>query len=179
MTDSRRVTYDAAVMARLRFPMPDPASDDDDIADAVRDDIWQQREQYARELTEGYNELVTSSYLAADSDGSAPGPAPSVVATELGLVSARLKELEEYRDRLIVYARSLASTPVPARAVAASTEMSHSTIVRMATAEAIADIAVEASPAAADVLQDFDPREDPQFYLRLQYAANADRDGAQ
>lgn len=74
-------------------------------------------------LTEGYNELVTSSYLAADADGSAPGPAPSVVATELGVVSARLKELEEYRDRLIVYALSLASTPVPARAVAARTEM--------------------------------------------------------
>jgi hypothetical protein len=183
MNDSSRVQYDVTVMARLRYPMPNLARPDDDpevdpdVDDAVRDSVWDDRQRYAKELTDDYDGWVESIYLSADAEGEAPGPPPSVLAIELERVAIQLTTLETYRDRLLVYARSLASKPVTARALASRTGLSHSTIVRMTTSEAVADVATEAGPAAADVLADFDPRDDPQFYLRLQYAAHLAQDG--
>jgi hypothetical protein len=175
---TKRVQYDAAVMARLRFPMPDSLQPDSDADEAARDAVWDDREQYAREAVEEYDNLVTNAYLAAEALGEATGSAPSVLASELEKVSARLRALEEYRDRLIVFARTLASEPVPARTLAARTGLSHSTILRMATPEAIADIAVEAGPAAAAALEDVDPREDPQLFVRLHYTAKVAQEGS-
>ena len=179
MSEVSKVRYDVEVMARLRYPMPDPAGPDDDpeTDDLVREDVWEDRRRYARELTEDYDQWVENSYLAADAEGVVPAAPPGVLAMEISRVSDQLAALEAFRDRLLVYARSLAAQPVPARALAKRTGLSHSTIVRMTTAEAIADVATEAAPAAHNALADVDPRDDPQFFLRLQYAAHHGREG--
>ena len=172
-----RTSYDIAVMARLRYPMPAPV--DPDVDEAAREAVWEDRRQFAEEQEEEYENLLSNAYLTAEVGGDGPGRLPDLITSELAGVARQLQLLEEYRDRLIVFARSLASRPVPARTLGSATGVSHSTIVRMATAEAIADVAMEAGPAAADTLQDLDPRDDPEFYLRLQHAVSIARDGDQ
>lgn len=171
MNDRKRVKYDIAVMARLCFPMPEP---DDTDSDEEPESIWEYRRQFEEDTQLAYDEWVTTEYLEAK--GSEPGDLPDPLTNELGRVSVRLRALETYRDRLIVFARTLASEPVPARTLGRCTGLSHSTIVRMVTPEAIADVATEAAPAAAELLgENFDPRDDPELYLRLQFASRSSK----
>lgn len=175
MNDAKRMAYDIEVMARLRYPMP-AAGPDDWGADETREAVWEDRRRYAEELAREYEDLVENEYLAAEANDWAPGPAPSLILTELASVSGQIEALEAYRERLLVFARTLASETHSARKLAECTGLSHSTIVRMATDEAIAEIVAEAGAVAADTLRDFDRRDDPQLFLRLQGAARMTRE---
>lgn len=175
MNDAKRIDYDIQVMARLRYPMP-VAEPDDWGADEAAEAIWRDRERYAEELAQEYEDLVENEYLAAEANDWAPGPAPSVILTELANVSGQIDALEAYRERLLVFARTLSSETFSARKLAECTGLSHSTVVRMATDEAIAAIVAEAGAIAADTLRDFDRRDDPQLFLRLQGAARMTRE---
>ena len=176
---SERVRYDIAVMARLRFPLPSPASTTGiESSEAARDAAWEERTRFADAVERAYDERLANEYLEFDEDESPPA-LPNVLAEELTSVSRELHTLEEYRDRLIVFARTLASETVPARALAARTGLSHSTIVRMATQEAVADVGVEAGPVAANTLKDLDARQDPELYRRLQHAARLAAEGGE
>jgi hypothetical protein len=172
MKDAKRVDYDIEVMARLRYPMRAADHvDPPEAADLAREAIWVDRERYAKDLVHDHEDRVEHEYLIAEALDDDPGPPPNVIMSELSNVSGQITDLEDYRERLLVFARTLASKPLSARKLAESTGLSHSTIVRMATAEAIAEIAAEAGAVAAGVLQDLDPQDDPQLYLRLQGAS--------
>jgi hypothetical protein len=132
----------------------------------------EERNDYARDLAEQYQAMVEADYLAAEDFAGLP-ERPNMVIRELGRVSRQLADLERYRDQLIVVARALASTPATARAVAQQTGLSHSTVVRMVTPEALAEVAAGVAPLVDQLLEEMEPGEAPAFYLRLRSAAKA------
>jgi hypothetical protein len=164
-----RLKYDVNVMARLRFPMPD--RDEREVLDEEREEVYENRRAFVEHhLDEVENQIVEVVRRTQAGDGIV-GSTPEPLVEELAWVGQQLSMLETYRDRLIVFARTLASETVPARTIGRSTSLSHSTIVRMVTPEAIADIASEASAAAYAALHSgWEPRDDPEFYLRLNAA---------
>jgi hypothetical protein len=162
MGDAKRVLYDIDVMARLKHPLPD--TDDPSYHD-IKLDVDANRWQFANDAARDYSDALDR--FDPDDGYGLPNP----LLEELGSVSTEIAILEGYRDRLIVFARTLAAEPASARTVAACTGLSHSTIVRMVTEETIAAVAADVEPAIDAVLTSLDIREDPQFYLRLQQAA--------
>jgi hypothetical protein len=178
MNESKRTAYDIQVMARLRYPMP--VRDEDEWgADEAEEAAWEARQRYAEELSREYEDMVENEYLAAEARDEIPGPPPNLIEAELASVSGQIEALEEYRERLLVFARTLSSDLLSARRLAQCTGLSHSTIVRMATDEAIAEVAAEASVVATETLRDVDRRDDPQLFLRLQGAARMTRESDQ
>ena len=160
----REVWFDIAVITRLRLP-DEPDGPPPEV-------LIEERNDYARDLADQYQAMVEADYLEADDVAGLP-ERPNMVAFELAKVSRRLADLERYRDQLIVVARALASTPITARAVAQQTGLSHSTVVRMVTPKALADVSASVAPLAEQALDDIEPGEAPAFYLRLRSVAEA------
>lgn len=164
----REVGFDIAVIARLCIA---------DGADGSPPEVlFEERAAYARDLAEEYEAMVEADYLAAEDSTTVGLPErPNMVTREIGKVSRQLADLERYRDQLIVVARGLASAPATARAVAQQTRLSHSTVVRMVTPEAIAEVSATVAPLVEQLLEEMEPGEAPGFYLRLRSAAEAGR----
>ena len=169
-----RTRYDLEVMSAFRFPMPAPVSEDDEVSEEERGDVWEARQAFVDERQQAIEDRVGDlAFLASDED-EWEGP-PDPVVMELRWVGDQLEWLEAYRDRLIVFARSFASDTVPVRTIGRCTRLSHSTVVRMITEDAVAEIGPFVSPVAHKYLEgDFDPRDDPEFYRRLRAGLRSD-----
>ncbi|GAA3623662.1 hypothetical protein [Microlunatus ginsengisoli] len=154
--------YDLSVLTMLRYPAP---HDEDPVAEEVVDD---QRRDYFNDAVEAYLRDIEHSWSEYD-DGTDRGSfePPDVVLDELQATAARIADLQNYLNELIIYARLFAAEPATARTVAEVTGLSHSTIVRMATPELIAQVAARVQPVARTQLQALQPATNPLFYRRL------------
>lgn len=172
MSWSDRVRYDLEVMSRFRFPRPEV--DDPEVMEDELEEVWSHRRAFVEAKEEAIGNILTDAFLD-DPDDDAGGELPDPLTEELRWVGDQMAWMEAYRDRLIVFARSLASDTVPARTIGKCTRLSHSTIVRMTTDAAVADIAKTVAPVAFDFLHrdGYDPRDDPEFYRRLKAALNS------
>lgn len=136
--------------------------------------VWENR----RALVEQYREQLESQLDELTTDGGDIDDAPDPLVEELGWVGDELARMQRYRDQLIVFARTFASETIAARTVGNCTNLSHSTIVRMINEDSVAAIAPEVSGAAYQALQTAgNPRDDPEFYLRLKAALVSTEEG--
>lgn len=163
--------YDMSVMARLRIPRSKPSSPEED------ETLGLEREQFVEALRDWYEQVVEGHYLEAEAAGERPGRPPSVVAQEVASISRQIEQLVTYRDQLLVFGRSLASEVVPARHLAARSGISHSTIVRMASDDAIEELAVVAGPVAALALEYLNFQDDPELHARMRHVLQIAGDG--
>jgi Mg2+ and Co2+ transporter CorA len=160
-------------MSVFRFPVRSPANDIDEISDDEIDEVWETRRRFVEETEQELDDWFDN-VVHARSDGEEWPDPPNPLESELMWVGDQLARLESYRDRLIVFARSFASDTVPVRTIGQHTGLSHSTVVRMITEEAIEDIAPIVGAVAEKYLtNDLDPRDDPDLYRRLRSAVNA------
>jgi hypothetical protein len=177
MDGRTRIRYDLEVMSAFRFPIRTPVNDFDEVSDDEIDTVREARQEFVKDKLEDMDDWVTDlihSRSDQDQEEEWVEP-PDPLEMELRWVGDQLASLEAYRDRLIVFARSFASDSVPVRTIGQHTRLSHSTVVRMITEEAIANIAGVVGPIAHRYLEgDFDPRDDPEFYRRLRAAVSAD-----
>ena len=158
-------------MSRFRFPNPEVY--DGEVMDEELEEVWANRQAFVEAKEEAIGDTLTDVFLD-DPDEDDGGDLPDPLTEELRWLGNQLEWMEAYRDRLIVFARSLASDTVPARTIGKCTRLSHSTIVRMTTDAAIAEVAKTVAPVAYDFLHrdGYDPRDDPEFYRRLRAALN-------
>lgn len=153
------VWFDVSVMTNLRFPEPD-----DDDRDSGLDEA---KDQYRDDLAERYRMTVFADQEAALLDDCDLPPPPNPVLVELSEVSAALRRLEAYRDKLIIFCRNLAADPETARAIAAATGLSHTTVLRTGTVAELAGVVAVAQPVAEAMLGWLDPGREPGLYRRL------------
>jgi hypothetical protein len=161
-------------MSVFRFPVRTPANDLDEVSDDEIDAVWETRRRFVEETEQDLDDWFDNVVHARSNDEEWPPDPPNPLESELMWVGDQLARLEAYRDRLIVFARSFASDTVPVCTIGRHTGLSHSTVVRMITEEAIADIAPIVGRVAEKYLtKDLDPRDDPDLYRRLRSAVNA------
>ncbi len=153
------VWFDVSVMSKLRFPEPD--DDDPDLG------LDEARGQFREDLAERYRMAVFADQEAASFDDFDLPPPPNPVLMELADVSAGLHRLEAYRDLLILFCRNVSTDPETARAIAAVTGLSHTTILRTGTVAELAGVVSVAQPVAEAMLGSLDPGREPGLYRRL------------
>jgi hypothetical protein len=153
------VWFDVSVMTKLRFPEPDDEDNDPGLEEA--------KDQYREDLAEQYRMAVFADQEAASLDDSDLPPPPNPVLMELAEVSAALRRLEVYRDKLIIFCRNVSADPETARAIAAVTGLSHTTVLRTGTVEQLAGVVAVAKPVAEAMLGWLDPAREPGLYRRL------------
>lgn len=152
------VWFDVSVMTKLRFPEPD--DDDRDLG------LEEARDQFREDLAERYRMRLLADQDAALGDSELP-PLPNPVLMELAEVSAALRRLEAYRDKLIVFCRNVSADPETARSIAAATGLSHTTVLRTGTVAELAGVVAVAQPVAEAMLGWLDPGREPGLYRRL------------
>ena len=156
--------YTARVMAALRFPFPQDRyhEDGDEVAfDEMTRAAHDNQQQYVEELVheyqrqaEGWEQQMNAMDLDENADQL---PAyPDLLLDELDAISAQIRELEEYRDRLLIFARLFALEPQAARKLADRVGMSYSTILRNATDADVAQVQAIAQQEAAALVHDKD-----------------------
>jgi hypothetical protein len=159
---SEETWYDLQVLAKLNHPYPDDAdpAEEEVIDDARRDYLEGAVKAYLHQIEHSWSEFDDASENAAFDP-------PDAVLDELRSTAARIAGLQTYLNELIIYARLFAAEPATARTVAQVTGLSHSTIVRMATPDLIAQVARQAQPVARARMEALKPAVNPLFYRRL------------
>lgn len=155
--------YTARVMAALRFPFPQGrySEDGDAVAfDELTRAAVDYQQEYVNELLHEHGQRAEGwehQMNAVDFEDADQLPAyPDLLLDELDRISVRLRELEEYRDRLLIFARLFALEPQAARKLAERVGLSYSTILRNATDEDVSRVQAVAQHEAAALVHDKD-----------------------
>lgn len=160
------VWFDVTVMSNLRYPEPDH-EDNDPRLDEAMDQLYEERGRYREDFVERYRMTVFADQEMAWADDSELPPPPNPVLMELADVSADLRRLEAYRDRLIIFCRNVSADPETARGIAAVTGLSHTTVLRTGTVADLAGVVAVAKPVAEAMLHSLDSGREPGLYRRL------------
>lgn len=156
--------YTARVMAALRFPPPADRYDDlgnpidyDEMVYAAQRD----QEEYAKRLlhehavqAEGWEHQMNAVVIEEYADQLPPYP--NLLLDELDSISAQIRQLEELRDQLLVFARLFALEPLAARKLAERVGLSYSTILRNASDEDVTYVQAIAQREAAALVHSKD-----------------------
>lgn len=160
------VWFDVSVMADLRYPEPDHEDSDPGLEEA-KFQLGEAKDQYREDFVERYRMAVFADQETAWVDDYELPPPPNPVLMELAEVSAEMRRLEAYRDRLIIFCRNVSADPETARGIAAVTGLSHTTVLRTGTVADLAQVVAVAKPVAEVMLSRLDKGREPGLYRRL------------
>lgn len=168
--------YEAETISRLRHPKSSVDPDNPD-ADQL---VGEAAHEYASDLAahhvgrvEGWIDTVE-----LDDGGEPTQEYPSLILAELAYTAREIAQMEEYRDRLLVFARLFAFDPKSSRQIAQVAGLSYSSVLRAATDEHTEQVEqVARSEAAQLVRQLHATRTNPhvmETYARLRAIAGPD-----
>jgi hypothetical protein len=158
------VIYTARVMAALRFPFPKERYNED--GDAIDYNEMMQaahynQEQYVEELLDDHGRQSEAwkhqmDAIGFEEDENRLPAYPDLLLDELDSISGQIQELEDYRNKLLIFARLFSLEPQAARKLADRVGMSYSTILRNASDEDVRDVQAIARQEASALVHDKD-----------------------